>query len=48
MCDMKVCLPYSTLRATRCVKSPTVSVEKMLPDKFLFAEKRKQVTHHMQ
>lgn len=32
-------MPYSTLRATRCVKSPTVRVEKIFPDKFLFAEK---------
>lgn len=32
--------PYSTLRATRCVKSPTVRVEKMLLDKFLFLFKK--------
>ena len=38
-------LPYSTLRATRCVKSPTVSVEKMLPVKFLFVEKKNRQTH---
>lgn len=37
-----VCLAYSTLRATRCVKSPTVSVEKMFPDKFLFAGRKKK------
>ena len=35
-------LPYSTLSATRCVKSPTVRVEKMFPDKFLFVEKKRQ------
>lgn len=34
-----MCLPYSTRRATRCVKSPAVKVEKIFPDKFLIAEK---------
>ena len=37
-----VSLSYSTLRATRCVKSPMDRVEKMLPDKFLFVEKEKR------
>lgn len=36
-----VCLPYRTLRATRCVKSPTVREEKMLPDKFLLNKRKK-------
>jgi len=43
---------YSTLRATRCVKSPAVSVEKMFPDRFLtdrhrhsFIEKLKSISN---
>jgi len=38
--SLNACFPYSTLRATRCAKSLVVRVEKMLPDKFLFVEKR--------